>query len=116
MIETSNSFIADRAAAAGEVVSYVKPVRSGGLYELHVTVNVADAKLAEHVAQEHHWKTSQITGDPVLGNKPFFYLTTYTETEQMAYQKLYSCAQELRMAGIAVLRAKIEHIIYDVRY
>lgn len=88
------------------------------LYELHITVNVADEGVAEAVAKKEHWKTSKIMGDPVLGHKPFFYLTTYVRsfTEGAAKETLASGVFALRQAGIAVIREKIEHIIHDVRH
>ncbi len=86
------------------------------LYELHITVNIADAELADVVARDLHWKTSQIMGDPVLGNKPFHYLTTYSSDEYLAYVTLAECCNALRQAGVGIIREKIELIVYDKRY
>lgn len=86
------------------------------LYELHITVNKAEAEIATAVAKDLHWKTSQIDGDPVLGAKPFFYLTTYSPTEQVARLRLDNATAELRARGVFVIREKIELIIHDVRH
>lgn len=94
------------------------------LYELHITVNKADAEGATRVAKELHWKTSQIDGDPALGAKPFFYLTTYAAKpayesdsgERKARYVLEEGVQALREAGIFVIREKIELIVHDVRH
>lgn len=90
----------------------------GNLYELHITINIADAQLAEPIAKELHWKTSQIMGDPVLGAKPFAYLTSYVRsfTSGAAREQLNKAVQALRVGGIPVIREKIEQIIHDVRY
>jgi hypothetical protein len=86
------------------------------LYELHITVNIREHDLAEVVAKELHWKMSQIMGDPVLGHKPFSYLTTYSDDIDSALGKLDRCVIALREAGVAVIREKIEHIVHDVRH
>ena len=86
------------------------------LYELHITVNVADAEVAGMIARDLHWKTSQIDGDPVLGHRPFFYLTTYTKTMGEAFKVMAKATRALREGGIAILREKIEYIVHDVRY
>lgn len=90
------------------------------LYELHITVDKKDAAKATEVARQLHWKTSQIDGDPVLGAKPFFYLTTYVRASTLsvspARQRLRQGVHGLRNAGVYVLREKIELIIYDARH
>lgn len=85
-------------------------------HEIHITTLIAYAPKAEEVAQTLHWKTSQIMGDPVLGAKPFFYLTTHRDTLYNAQQALDTCCATLLEAGVPVVREKIEHIVHDVRY
>lgn len=88
------------------------------LYELHITIDKKDGPAAEAIARELHWKTSQIDGDPVLGAKPFFYLTTYVRsfTEGAARDTLAQGIRALLKADIAPIREKIELIIHDYRY
>lgn len=87
-----------------------------GLYELHITVNIADAEAATHVAETLRWKVSQIHGDPVLGRKPFFYLTRYADLLSEARDQLDKAVKQLRQEGIFVIREKIELIVHDQRY
>lgn len=85
------------------------------LYETHITVNVQDAQVAASVAADRHWKTSQIDGDPVLGDKPFFYLTRYGTNFEQVIEDLHKCVEDLKKWDVRVLREKIEAIIYDTK-
>jgi hypothetical protein len=85
-------------------------------HEIHVTTLTDYASRAEEVAQTLHWKTSAIMGDPVLGHKPFFYLTTHRPSYYTAQQALDTCCAALLEAGVPVVREKIEHIVWDVRH
>ena len=85
-------------------------------YEIHLTVHVRDAAVAEAVARALHWKTSRIDGDPVLGAKPFFYLTTHAADVRQAALRLANCKHALEDRLVPLIREKIEHIIYDVRH
>jgi hypothetical protein len=86
------------------------------MYEIHITCYQNQEAIAELVANELHWKTSKIAGDPVLGKDTYFYLTTHTATEKLAYERLGDCEIELNANNVVVVRSKIEHIIYDKRY
>ena len=81
-----------------------------GKYELHITLTKA--------VELEGWKSSAIDGDPLLGDGVKHYLTTYTSDEETARKKLWNGLWELADRGLrlTVLRAKIEHIIYDVRF
>ncbi len=85
-------------------------------FEIHVTIDKKDAILAEMLAKEQHWKTSKIDGDPVLGAKPFFYLTTHTSDFKKAYDRMNTMVNDLGANGIFVIREKIELIVHDVKY
>lgn len=85
-------------------------------YECHITVHVQHAKAAEAVAKDLHWKTSQIDGDPVLGDRPFFYLTTHCSNVEDMMHRMRMCTDMLeRVNGVPVIREKIELIIHDTK-
>ena len=91
------------------------------MYECHVTVLKpsieADRARMQAIASRLHWKTSEIDGDPVLGKKVFFYFTTHGQN----YEELTSRMEDLRRTlespgiDIAVVRMKIEDIVFDWR-
>lgn len=83
------------------------------LFECHITVHRDDAEAAERIARLNHWKTSKIDGDPVLGNKPFFYLTTHETDYERILVYMRRTANDLRTSGVRVLRQKIELIMLD---
>ena len=74
-------------------------------YELHIT-------LLEPVELEG-WKSSAIDGDPLLGDGVKYYLTTYSVSEEQGHDKINQALDVLH--NKKVIRAKIEHIVYDVR-
>lgn len=84
-------------------------------YECHITTAVADAEIAEKIAIEFKWKTSEIKRDPVLGDGSHFYLTAHDTNFHRLYTKMIMTAADLRNIGCAVLREKIEHIVYDTK-
>lgn len=86
------------------------------LYEIHITVDTKYALIATEIAKDFKWKTSEIARDPILGNKNFFYLTKYAETEHQAHQFIYDVLAEFERLSVLPIRTKIEHIIYDKRY
>lgn len=85
-------------------------------FEIHVTVNRPELSLEvlelEDIAKRHGWKTSMIDGDPVLGEKVFFYFTSYASSMTLAFRKLKALTDIL---GDRVIREKIEEIKYDRR-
>ena len=85
------------------------------IYECHITCHQADAAKATEVAEFGGWKTSEITRDPTLGNKTFFYLTTHDRDVVRIHQRMYQCSAALKAVGIEVLREKIELIVYDTK-
>lgn len=83
------------------------------MFECHITCDLADEEVVEAVAKDHHWKTSTIDGDPVLGQKAFIYLTAYdVELPRMMHRMSAACGA-LQGFGVRSLREKIEVIIYD---
>lgn len=85
------------------------------MYECHITTMVSQAKQAAKIAEELHWKTSEIARDPLLGNDTYFYLTSHGATYDTIYSRMQEVKDRLYFAGVNVVREKIEHIVYDVR-
>lgn len=83
------------------------------LYECHITVHVDHAEKAETIAKQLKWKTSQILRDPVLGDKPFFYLTTHSDNASAIFARMNLAKNNLLLADIPILREKVEAIIHD---
>lgn len=89
------------------------------LFESHITVkspaNKETRSILENIAKKHHWKTSEINGDPILGKKTFFYFTSYGETQNDVFLRMKKVCNDLNSEGIEVLREKIEYIVYDTK-
>jgi hypothetical protein len=85
------------------------------MFECHITVSTDDAKAATVIANEYHWKTSEIARDPVLGDKNFFYLTTHTKDYGSMWIKLRSAVDALEASHVPVIREKIELIVHDTK-
>ena len=86
------------------------------LFECHITIPVSDALKGRLVAKELKWKTSQIDGDPVLGNNVYFYLTKYQDNLERMHSDLRQAVEDLRHLDVEVIREKIEQIVHDVRF
>jgi hypothetical protein len=84
-------------------------------YECHITFNRADAEQIEGGPLSIGWKFSKIDGDPVLGQKVYCYLTAHDIDYASMFQKMWATIYAVRDHGIEVVRAKIEHIVYDER-
>ena len=62
------------------------------------------------------WKTSEIDGDPVLGQKVYGYFTSYASDEATLRERLDQAVENARKFSCPPVRAKIEQIIYDERF
>lgn len=85
------------------------------LLECHITVDLDDAELAQLVADELHWKTSEIERDPLLGQASYFYLTTHDTELVRLMSRMRSATAVLKSHAVRVVREKIELIIYDTK-
>lgn len=85
-------------------------------FECHVTLVPSDepewTKSIEEVAKKHKFKTSFITGDPVLGKAKYFYLTAHDATYAALFDRMNNVVTDLPSRPV---RLKIEQIVYDVR-
>jgi hypothetical protein len=84
-------------------------------YECHLTLDLQYAEKATALSQELHWKTSQIARDPVLGEATHLYLTTHSEEYSVIWNRMIQMVQGLKLAGVLVIREKIEHILWDTK-
>ena len=85
------------------------------IYECHITTTCTFKEQAELLAKTLHWKTSEISRDPVLGNDTFFYLTTHSEDPETIFSRMRLMSQALKAANVQVIREKIELIIHDTK-
>ena len=85
------------------------------MFEIHITCNTTDKELIDEIARERAWKTSSITGDPVLGPETRYYLTTHAKNFPKAYTEMTEMSSCLGDNGIAITRQKIELIVFDTR-
>lgn len=85
------------------------------LYESHITVSIKDAEIAQKIADQQKWKTSEIKRDITLGDNSYFYLTTHCPEIRMMFTRLEQTTASLRGMGINVIREKIELIIHDTK-
>jgi hypothetical protein len=83
------------------------------MYECQVSCLKTDLQLATKIAETLGWKISEIYGDSVLGEKPYFYLTLYEKDYDIIPRRLLFTANYLKAAGISVLRTKIQLIVLD---
>lgn len=85
-------------------------------FECHITVPQSHSTVALAVAEDYDWKTSEILGDPLLGDKAHFYLTCHGTDYTEVWTKMHSTVGVLLEREVPVLREKIEQIVHDVRY
>lgn len=84
-------------------------------FECHITCDLTDAAVCTAVAAEHNWKTSKIDGDPVLGDRKFFYLTAHAASYGGIKARMDNTVRALKLAGAEVLRQKIEMVVLDTK-
>lgn len=85
------------------------------LYECHITVSTDYTEHASRIAKNHHWKTSEIARDPVLGDRNFFYLTSHATDYIDMWTRLRTAVSSLETSGVPVIREKIELIMHDTK-
>jgi hypothetical protein len=87
-------------------------------FECHITLELPDEagrqRLTEFL-EDWGWKASWIDGDPLLGEKRFFYLTRHSDSYSELYAEMQLTAKVVSGLGFVVVRKKIEEIIYDTK-
>lgn len=94
--------------------------RKGGQslkFEAHITCKREDSETVEGFADsvDNFWKFSAIDGDPVMGKRPYCYLTGYDTNPLRLLARLQTVSQCLKKQKVEILREKIEQIIYDTK-
>jgi hypothetical protein len=85
---------------------------SGGKFEAHITMDkVHGSRLKDGLKG---WQYSAIDDDPIMGQKPYCYLTAYDPDALNLKYRMDDVVDILETEmGILALRTKIERIIYD---
>jgi hypothetical protein len=87
-------------------------------YEAHITCPREEGGRVMRLCEEERitsWGFSAFDADPVLGDKPYFYLTMYSGDEKLLKKATNLMAAMLTQKGVSVIRQKIERIIYDTK-
>ena len=85
-------------------------------FEAHITFPREDSPtLRKAMVGLQHWHYSAFDADPLMGDKPFAYLTAYDESGTGLLARMNAVAKECEAAGCTVLRKKIERIVYDTK-
>lgn len=84
-------------------------------FEAHITMPREQGQLVEQMAASllGKFSYSAIDGDPVMGKRPYCYLTAYDTDGLRLLETVRFASLNLRSAGIDVLREKVEEIVYD---
>jgi hypothetical protein len=81
-------------------------------YEAHITLDKAVAPRVKAGLKD--WQYSAIDDDPIMGQKPYCYLTAYDPDAKMLKARMDQVVDILNTEmGIEVLRTKVERIIFD---
>jgi hypothetical protein len=89
-----------------------KPVAK---FESHITCRREQRDSVERVGLARGWKGSAIDPDPIMGDKPYCYLTAYDSDVDRLKVQMEATAEALLREGLDVLRCKIERIVYDTK-
>jgi hypothetical protein len=84
-------------------------------YECHLTFDIESVKMVE-ASCPYGWTFSQIEGDPVLGQRLYCYWTAWNSSQGVMESTMRDAINLAKRNGLPLVRAKIEHIIYDQRY
>lgn len=87
------------------------------MFEAHITFNsqLYGDFLDKIAGPKFGWKYSVIAGDPVLGKDTFCYLSKHDTEPRALYVSMHDVATKLQSVGVAVLRMKIEEVLYDTK-
>jgi len=84
-------------------------------YECHLTFDAEQASLVE-ASCPYGWTFSRIEGDPALGQRLYCYWTAWHGSHGVISDEMAVAISLAKRNGLPLVRAKIEHIIYDQRY
>lgn len=84
---------------------------SKGKFEAHITLDKSFAsRLKEGI---NGWSYSAIDDDPIMGQKPYCYLTAYNVDVDVLREAMDLTLAVLYEMSIPTLRIKIERIVFD---
>ncbi len=84
-------------------------------FEAHITMPREQRDLVERQASIMGWSFSIIDGDPIMGQKPYCYLTAYHTDGQKLLAVMNEVSGVLSKGGVTILREKLEEILYDTK-
>lgn len=84
-------------------------------FECHITCGINHATAVRAVGVQTSWKYSAFDADPLMGARPFAYLTDYGRDAQELLARAQAVGRLLEDSGVPVLRIKVERIVFDSR-
>lgn len=84
-------------------------------FEAHITLDREHRRSVADCGERFGWKFSQFDADPLLGDKPYCYLTRYDTDSKALLVEARRMTMELEAWHLPVLRVKIEEIIFDTK-
>jgi HD superfamily phosphohydrolase YqeK len=86
-------------------------------YEAHITFDrsMINSDAVVFIADKYDWKRSAFDADPIMGDKPYGYLTKYETDSRKLLDEVQYVSFLLESEAIPVLRRKIESILYDTK-
>ena len=84
-------------------------------FECHITIDAPRTTELRQLVELYGWSFSSINGDPLLGQKQYSYATNHFDDKQVAIDMALDRASYIRARGYAVVRVKVEEIVFDTR-
>lgn len=86
-------------------------------FEAHITYDRILRPKVEPIGESLGWKGSAIDPDPIMGDKPYAYLTAYDTDPKRLLTRMDDVVAAMAHLEpcVVALRLKIERIIYDTK-
>lgn len=84
-------------------------------FEAHITFERTDDSIQKLKDGFNGWVYSAITDDPIMGQKPYVYLTHYSPFAKKLAKEMEETTTKAELVGLKPLRGKIERIIFDTK-
>jgi hypothetical protein len=82
-------------------------------FEAHITCPREQADAVRAIGALEGWTFSQIDGDPIMGAGVKCYLSAYSTHAVRLLAEMRDVERSLALAGLTVLRTKVEQILFD---
>ena len=82
-------------------------------FEAHITCDRTDSDMVQQVGEATGWSFSTIDGDPIMGKKPYAYLTHYSTDGHKLLEAGQMVVNILKAHKVISLRLKVEEIVFD---